>query len=748
MPGDGPWAHSRNGMGCRHALEDHLCGTAVLASGFAEAFGAGELAGYLGLVHDVGKASCVWQRGLSRAEREGGRVGIDHKSVGAWLTGKLVGSFAAVVQGHHGGLPSWASLRPGLWQLYEQERERFDEAVARTAKIVPGVGRSKAPALPAWVLAGDVEGTAVELLHRMMAGALFDADFLDTERHFACGAERDVPQVSMASLYARFEELRAKELSRRAATPIDGIRGELYDHAISAADGPIGVYRMPAPTGSGKTMSSGGFALRHAAKHGLRRVIVAVPYISITEQNADVYRRLLGDGDGTPVVLEHHSHVDLDHGEDGRGDWRRLAAENWDAPFVVTTTVQLFHSLFSNRPSAMRKLHRLAGSVIVLDEVQALPDRLLLPILSALRDLSRYFNTTVLLASATQPAFWDLTAFKELPGRSVVPDPKRYYNALRRVTYQWLDHKPTFAEIASKIADEGQVLAIVNTTGNAASLHELVRSARAVDLGPVMHLSTRMTSYHRRETLTEIGRLVAGGSPLAVVSTQLVEAGVDLDFPVVYRALAPADSLQQAAGRANRNGARPDGGRVIVFEPADGGQPRDVFYQTALEPTRSHFGADKADPDDIDALAAYYGDRYDLQGLSSQINGRPRPGHPAAAIERLREELDFPEVADRFDFFAGEFTQQVVVTDEAGCGDKQRQVLAAIKHLRDKEEKPGRWALRAIQPAIATITRSLAVRALEEGKAAPLFGDLLEWTGPYDRHRGVHLDDEPEDFTW
>lgn len=743
---EGPWAHSRNGAGCRHSLEDHLRGTAALAYGFADVFGAGELARYLGLVHDVGKAACVWQKGLNRAERDGGRVGTDHKSVGAWLAANQVGSFGLAVQGHHGGIPSWAELRPNLPKMYEAEAERFDEAIERSTAIVSEIARTEPPGLPSWVLDDDVDGTAIELLHRLVSSALFDADFLDTERHFADGAERYASRIPVASLYETFEQRRADFLKKRRATPIDGVRGELYDLAVAAADGPLGIYRMPAPTGSGKTISAGGFALRHAVKNDLRRVIVAVPYISITEQNAQVYRDLLNHSDDEPVVLEHHSGVEVGgRGEDLSG-WRRLAAENWDAPFIVTTTVQLFHSLFSNRPSAMRKLHQMAGSVIILDEVQALPDRLLIPILSVLRDLSKYFNTSVLLASATQPAFWDLTAFRTLPGRSVVPDPQRYYDALSRVTYRWLGHKPTFAELAPEIARERQVLAIVNTTANAAELHGLVAAERPSELGPVVHLSTRMVGLHRRDALAQIEELLTARRPVAVVATQLVEAGVDLDFPVVYRALAPADSLQQAAGRANRNGTLREGGRVIVFEPADGGQPRDVFYQAALEPTRHHFGEDKSDPDNIDALAAYYSDRYQLQGLTSQNDGRPRPSHPAAAIDRLREDLNFPEVADRFDFFAGAVTQQVVVTTYGKDPDRRR-VRAAIKHLREAE-KPGRWALRELQPFIATITRGIASRALKEEKAKPLFGDLLEWLGPYDDQRGVQLQEEPEDWTW
>lgn len=747
------WAHSRNNRGVRHALDDHLRGTAELARGFAEVFGAGELAGYLGLTHDVGKAACVWQEGLERAERTAGRVGVDHKTVGAWLAAQQVGAFALAVQGHHGSLPGRAELKRLLPEAYRQESARFDEAVERVAALIPEVRPSQPVAFPAWYGEGDAVELVTDLLVRLVASALFDADFLDTERHFA-GEEvvRSFASTSPEELFDRYERGRVAYLAERDRSPIDGIREDLYAHAVAAADGPGGIYRMPAPTGSGKTIAAGGFALAHARRRGLRRVVVAVPFISITEQNAGVYRRLLAHSEDHPLVLEHHSSVDADPRASGLSGWQRLAAENWDAPFVVTTTVQLFHSLFSNRPSAMRKLHRLARSVIVLDEVQALPDRLLLPILSALRSLSACFGTTVLLASATQPEFWELTALQDVARHEVVPDPARMYAALRRVRYTWwLDPKPTLAEVADAVAAEPQVLTVVNTTRDAATLHELVEDVRDDALGPVYHLSTRMAAQHRKDVLAAITERLGAGEPVAVVSTQLVEAGVDVDFPVVYRALAPADSILQAAGRANRNGRlshaeRADGGRVVIFDPVDGGQPRDAFYRAALNPTARHFGPLSADPEDRDALAAYYRDRYDLQGLAGNARSTPHPRHPAAEIERDRRELDFPAVAEKFDFFADEHTRQVVIT---GYGDETTtgRIEASIYHLRTAKP-PRRWAFRALQPYLATVPRGLIGNADRRGWVELVIGDLLVWRGPYHPQRGVQVTEGPEEYVW
>jgi CRISPR-associated endonuclease/helicase Cas3 len=253
----------------------------------------------------------------------------------------------------------------------------------------------------------------------------------------------------------RFEARRKALLSGRPTSPVDRWRDEVYAASVDAAIGPTGLYRLPAPTGTGKTLAAAGFALQHAARHGKARVIVAVPFITITEQNAKQYRRLLDaeDESGVRVVLEHHSSVDLDGSSPGHR-WQRLAAENWDAPFVVTTTVQLFESLFGRKPGRMRRVHRLANAIIVLDEVQALPHGLLPPIVDGLRILSERFRTTVLLASATQPELWALGPLRDVAVRDVIVDPASLYRALRRARYQWwLDPKPTLEQVARLVAN-------------------------------------------------------------------------------------------------------------------------------------------------------------------------------------------------------------------------------------------------------------------------------------------------------
>lgn len=724
-------AHSANGAGVRHPLDAHLRGTAALAREFADHFGAGDLAAYLGLVHDVGKADCAWQERLAAVEASGARVGIDHKMAGTWLASRAVGVFAAAVDGHHGGLPAAAALKNELRAPGTDRQARWVAAIEQAAALVPEVTPPVLPCLPSWLKEDSGDPLATDLLMRMVFSTLVDADFLDTEAHFRA-AVRPRGQLAAADLTSWYDRQRAAFLADAASSPADGLRQEVYSQAVAAAAGPVGLYRFAAPTGSGKTLAAGGFALHHARVHRLRRVVVAVPFISITEQAAEVYRRLLDQPGEPPVVLEHHSAVDLDDqavaGQAARW-WRRLASENWDAPFVVTTTVQLFQSLFDHRPSAMRRLHRLAGSVIVLDEVQALPDRLLLPILSALRTLSERFGTTVLLASATQPSYWRLGPFHGLPVMDVIADPVSLQASFRRVRWQWrLKPKPTFAQVAGDAAAEPQVLVVVNTTADSALLHRDLQQRRSGSLGPCLHLSTRMAARHRRNVLAEIRDRLGAGQPVAVVSTQLIEAGVDLDFPVVFRTWAPADSLQQAAGRCNRS-ARLTEGRVVIFDPADGGHPADSSYNAALHAAGTYFGPGRADPDNLAALEKYYSERFARQNLDAS--------GPGARIQQLRARLDFPAVARAFQMIE-EHTVPVAV--EYGGEPARTEVRDLADRLRShgpRQAGEARLLLRLLQPYLAALPAMLARRAVAAGYAEPVIGDLLQWRGPYHPQRGI-----------
>ncbi|MFI1585518.1 CRISPR-associated endonuclease Cas3'' [Embleya sp. NPDC020630] len=730
-------AHSVNDSGVRHGLDDHLRGTAARSGEFGSVFGGGAAAGYLGVVHDVGKGACVWQSKLLAVEvAGGGRVGLDHKRAGALLAQRaLPPTLARIVIGHHGGLPDTPTLKDEL-HAAAGAVEELEATIAAVAELVPEILPDVSPSLPTWLASVPKAelGLAYDLLIRMLFSCVVDADFLDTSAHFDSGAAALPPAPAVPELLRRFEQRRMEKLRARPRNDLSRLRDDVYARTVAAAVLPPGIHRLGVPTGAGKTFAAGGFGLHHAVKWGLRRVVVAVPFISITEQNSAVYRDLLErDGDAAPSLLEHHSAVDLDAAPRGA----KLAAENWDSPFVVTTTVRLFESLFSRKPAAMRRLHRLAGAVIVLDEVQALPDPLLMPILSVLRGLCDHYGTTVLLTSATQPEFMAVSGFEGARAVDVIPDPAPLYARLRRVDYEWrLAPQPLLEDIAAEAADLPQALVVVNTTANAATVHRTLAEERPSDLGPALHLSTRMAPRHRRENLAEIGRLLAEGEPVAVVATPLVEAGVDVDFPVVYRAFAPAESLQQAAGRCNREGRLPAPGRVVVFDPCDGGRPNGEPYKQAMQATSENFGPGLADPDDLDALARYYRLRY----------GRLGDDGLGRRIQDLRARLDYPQVAAEFRMIDDQATSPVAVLmddDEA-----QDIVRAAVRALRSPYPC-GPQPLRDLQPYTASLPRSAARAAVRAGHAEPVVGDLLLWVSDYHSERGIDLEhpENSEDFT-
>ncbi|MFX0578778.1 CRISPR-associated helicase Cas3' [Nocardia nepalensis] len=761
------WAHSRSDRsGVRHELGEHCRSTAEWASRFASVFGAGELAYALGLFHDAGKASCGWQQRLLEVEGTGNRVGLPHKQLGARLAFDAAGLAALAVLGHHGGLTN-----PQALQVVLTDPPTVDdhEAAARFCSAVPEAAgaRLRRGLFPIrWSRVADK--LAGEMRLRLVFSALVDADHLDTAAHRnGLAGPQVAPPADMGVLVERFERRRA-EMIGESVSAISRLRSQVYDAAVVAAAGEPGLFRLAAPTGLGKTFAQAAFGLHHAARWGKSRVIVAVPFITITEQNADVYRRLL-DTEDQPVVLEHHSSVRFDEtdteettsGSDGvRDRWSRLAAENWDAPFVVTTTVQLFDSLFGRKPSQVRKLHRLANAVVILDEVQALPTRLLLPILSGLRTLAEDFGTTVLLTSATQPHFQALSVWQGSDTRErvriteIIGDPQPLFDQARRVKYRWLlDPKPTWPQIAEEIGAQPQALVIVNSVADARTLYRLVSQHR----DDVWHLSTRMCPQHRRAVLATVAERLRGGLPTVVVSTQLVEAGVDLSFPVVWRALAPADSLQQAAGRANRHGEHTLGG-LVVFDPADGRRPAE--YELACQLAVRHFGPDGPELDNQQTLARYYEELYtDLQLDQQRINTSNAP--VGQIIQHHREGLDFHAVADGPLINTGTSRKRDprkafrMITDESvplvvldhDHPDHVQTILADLADLADLAAGTmnSRAALRQLQPWIVQLRTTTAERPDVAALIDNVIGDLGIWKGTYDwdphTRRGVGLDE-------
>lgn len=587
------------------------------AATFAEAFGGGEWGRLLGWWHDIGKYSDRFQNYLrvgSQTDEDehqadvGGRV--DHSTAGAQLAarhGQAGLLLAYCIAGHHAGIPDDVGSESSLSLRLKKTVDSYVSAPASLLnRTLPGLPRLRPPR--------DLRGAAFSLAFftRMLFSCLVDADFLATEWFMnpqRAGA-RPRSQATPAQLLA--ELAKYLEGKRRDDTEVNRRRHEVLCACRAKAELPPGVFSLEVPTGGGKTLSSLAFGLTHAALHHLHRVIYAIPFTSIIEQTADVFRAALGEL--ADNLIEHHSSLEPDDPA-RQSICSRLAAENFDAPLVVTTNVQLFESLFASRSSACRKLHRLARSVIILDEAQTLPPRLLSPTLAALDELVRNYDCTVLLCTATQPA---LEYRKNFPiglnkPIAVIEEPLTLHNALKR-THVELTGTLENDEVVDRLRHERQSLCIVNSRHHASDLFTALQSQDA------LHLSANMCAAHRADTIAEIRQCLAEKKPCTVISTQVIEAGVDLDFPVVFRAAAGLDSIAQAAGRCNREGCltdeadRPVCGRVFIFDYETTTYPSDPMIERAAAIFREVAPDHCSDILSPDAIHAYFKLRYWNQG--------------------------------------------------------------------------------------------------------------------------------------
>ena len=718
------YAHSENDSGERHLLVDHLRAVAGLASELAGRFGGGGFCFLAGLWHDVGKADPLWQKRLFECERgERTRVGVDHKCAGALLAegmgdvGRLVG---LLIQGHHGGLRALRGF--GDWLAERRCLPGPGEALRVLRSEMDNLAGCGVPTLPGFV--GSPRD--VELFLRFCFSALVDADSLDTEAHSLGGVPPDRGSVvSLADLWNRYEGFLAGQAPALDSV-VNRVRREVHDACVRMAAEPPGVFRLTVPTGGGKTRSAMAFAVRHAVTHGLRRVVVAVPFTTITEQTASVYRNIFARGypDAGRVVLEHHSAAvegagaTVEGGDDGpsrEAVWHRLAAENWDAPVVVTTTVQLFESLFANTRSRTRKLHNLVDSVVIIDEAQALPTGLLSPILDVVGQLSRDYGVSVVLSTATQPAFDLVDEFRTVRAREIVADHARHFGLLKRVRYEWrTSGRSGWGEVAGWMRSEDSVLTIVNTKRHAMELLD------ELDDPDVLHLSTLLCGAHRSDVVDEIRRRLHVGEPCRVVSTQVVEAGVDLDFDTVLRAEAPLDAVIQAAGRCNREGKLEGLGRVVVFKPPDDASPPGV-YRSGRDVSRVVQRFPNFDPNDPETVRTYF----DL--LFGMVV------HPDEhSIQGLRERLDYPAVGERFRMITDN-TYDVVV-DYAGVDTR---VVDDIVEMLRARRGPVRGLLRRLQPHVVAVRYGEAQRLQARGWIESITPGLGRWTGSYDPVRGI-----------
>ncbi len=561
------YAHSKPGHQVFdwQPLETHLKNVAECAARFAESFQSSDWAWNAGWIHDLGKADNRFQsyllreNGLDDSEYDGSGIGrVNHSSAGAALAEEMFNkpknpigrTLAYLGAGHHAGLPDWFESETGAAALrirLEEGQSNLDRIRAWSEQLCHNLRHIIKP--PSFV-----KKESFHLWVRMLYSCLVDADYLDTEEFMQ--PEQSYCRfgfTSLEELKSVFDTHMAQKAATSPKTPVNDIRQEVLSACRSTATKSSGMFSLTVPTGGGKTLSAMAFALDHAVKHGKTRIIYVIPYTSIIEQTAATLARIFGAHN----VVEHHSNLDPEY-ETQRS---RLAAENWDAPIIVTTNVQFFESLYSAKSSRCRKLHNIINSVIILDEAQLLPPELLKPCVHAMNQLVADYGVTIVLSTATQPALRELDEAFE-----IIPDPPNLYERLRRteITFPESLHEPTkWQEVAERLQQHDQVLCIVNTRRDCHDLYKLMPKGS-------IHLSALMCGEHRSETIKTIKERLDGGQTTRVVSTQLVEAGVDMDFPVVYRALSGIDSIAQAAGRCNREGNLNAQGRlgvVRVFVP-------------------------------------------------------------------------------------------------------------------------------------------------------------------------------------
>ncbi len=540
----------------KHTLEEHLKGTAEFAKKFARDFNCADWGYIVGILHDIGKTSKEFQnyiRAVTEYDTSLSKTKVDHSTASAKfanneynLLGKFIGYITA---GHHSGIPNGKDNNESCLEK-RLKKEVKEYSIPDYVKFI------KAPCPTNIPFHKRESGFAIQIFIRMIYSCLVDADYLDTENF-----------MNPSDFNSRSKHLSLADLNNKlhkhinsfnsSKSEINKKRSEILSDCLMASELVSGLFSLTVPTGGGKTLSSLAFALKHAIKYNKKRVIYVIPYTSIIEQNAQVFRDILGDD----AVLEHHSNYDTNNKDEEHKNL--LTSQNWDAPLIVTTNVQFFESLFANKSSKCRKLHNIANSIIILDEAQMLPINLLSPCLEAIKELVLGYKTTIVLCTATQPALSKSDILKSgLENvREIIKNPKKLYQSFKRVDIENIGTKSN-EELATLINKENQALCIVSTKKHAKELYELINGKDK----NIYHLSSLMCPEHRTQKLCEIRIKLKDKESCIVISTQLIEAGVDIDFPVVYRSIAGIDSIAQAAGRCNREGNL-DKGKVYVFKP-------------------------------------------------------------------------------------------------------------------------------------------------------------------------------------
>lgn len=665
-------------------LAEHLLSVGQLAADRAVFFGGQQLAQIAGLLHDLGKYTDEFQRRIN-----GDLIRVDHATRGAMLAVERYGPVGRLlaygIAGHHAGLANGRD--PGERSTLQERLkgqglpallEQWQHEIQLPAMAELG--------LPPIKPVRERQVFQLAFLTRMLFSCLVDADFLDTEAFYNRIEQRPSLRPGQPPTLT---ELRAALDGYLAGfttdSPVNHIRADILAHVRQQAECPPGLFSLTVPTGGGKTLASLAFALDHAIRHGLRRIIYVIPFTSIVEQNAAVFRQALG-ALGEQAVLEHHSAFSDDRSKDRQArDKLRLAMENWDMPIIVTTAVQFFESLYADRPSRCRKLHNIAGSVIILDEAQTMPLKLLRPCVAAIDELALNYGCSPVLCTATQPAL-QAPQFKGglQDVRELAPNPALLFQQLARVQVRQVGILSDTA-LQQQMAGREQVLCIVNNRRHARALYESM-----ADQDGARHLTTLMCARHRSQVLAEVRQRLRDGLPCRLVATSLIEAGVDVDFPCVLRAEAGLDSIAQAAGRCNREGRRAlEASEVLVFqtENLDWKAPDELlqFAQAAREVLRNATG----DPLAPEAITRYFQKLYwqkgerelDKADLLAQIENKRLEGIPFEMLAREFRMIDSVQcpVIIPFDDIARDSLRALEFAE--GCGELARQLQPYIVQL-------------------------------------------------------------------
>ncbi len=602
------YAKSVLSNGSQPTVREHMGDVAKYAADYGQEIGAAEAARIAGLFHDFGKYSKTFQEGVLH-----GIASADHAVCGAAFLYLYVRSKPSyfpvleVISAHHTSLIEYGMLEQFFKSILKSSnritapsgkesaltKEEFQGAVKQFKTDFPGFHTFPRLELPYAQDAGNLESM---LFTRMLFSCLVDSDYSVSIReehpdYMETSEQIDFqPEKLLEKLYEKRDAIRRR--AGRNCQAVNQIRDELFERCGTMGDLPAGLFTLTAPTGTGKTLALLHFALRHCLATGKRRIILVLPFLTLAEQNAAVYKEIV------PNILVDHSQQDL-------SDEEREFSARWRVPFILTTSVKFFESLFSSKPADCRKLHSIANSVIIFDEAQSLPPELTTATLRAVNELCRTYHCSMVFSTATQPDFAALPGLHWNP-TEMNPDNPKMYQALRRTNLTWLLDQPTsFDRIAEEMSKENSVCTIVNLRRHAAALFRKLKDRCPADT--VFFLTTDLCMSHRRRIVRQINDRLNSGQPCRVVATQCIEAGVDFDFDVLYRALAPLDSIIQAAGRCNRNGRLTDGGSVWIFEPEDDGRlyPSD-FYEAAAMTVKTLSLRHPIDIHDPSQIQEYY----------------------------------------------------------------------------------------------------------------------------------------------